>query len=58
MDNSTGYSYTVEDEKIKEYMKLTTEEKLIWLNEIVNFTNMVLSDKEKEFQKKLRRCEI
>jgi len=25
--NKTGFSYTVEDEKIKEYMKLTTEEK-------------------------------
>lgn len=57
MDN-TGYRYTVEDEKIKEYMKLTTEEKLIWLQEIVEFTNMVLTDKEKEFQRRLRRCEI
>jgi hypothetical protein len=25
-----GYSYTVEDEKILEYMKLTTEQKLQW----------------------------
>ena len=56
--NKTGYSYTVEDEKIKEYMKLTTEEKLNWLQEIVEFTDMVLTDKEKEFQRKLRSCEI
>jgi hypothetical protein len=56
--DKTGFSYTVEDDKIKEYKKLTTEEKLIWLQEIVDFTNLVLSDKEKEFQNKLRRCEL
>jgi hypothetical protein len=56
--DKTGFSYTVEDDKIKEYMKLTTEEKLIWLQEIVDFTNLVLTDKEKEFQNMLRRCEL
>lgn len=56
--NNPGFSYTLEDDKIKEYMKLTTEEKLLWLQEIVEFTDMVLSDKEKEFRRKLRRCEI
>jgi len=56
--NNTGYSYTVEDEKIKEYMKLTTEEKLKWLQEIVEFTNIALTEKQKEFQSRLRRCEI
>jgi hypothetical protein len=53
-----GYSYTIEDEKIIEYMKLTTEEKLIWLEEIVKFTNLVLNDSEKEFRQKLRDGEI
>lgn len=53
-----GYSYTIEDEKIIEYMKLTTEEKLIWLEEIVKFTNLVLNDSEKEFRQKLRCGEI
>ena len=57
MDNS-GYRYLIEDEKIKEYMKLTTEEKLMWLREIVEFTDMVLTEKEKEFRRKLRNCEI
>jgi hypothetical protein len=56
--DKTGFSYTIEDEKIKEYMKLTTEQKLIWLQEINDFTNMVLTDKEKEFRNKLRKCEI
>ncbi len=56
--NNYGFKYTIEDDKIKEYMKLTTEEKLLWLQEITEFTDMVLSDKEKEFREKLRRCEI
>ena len=56
--NNPGFSYTLEDDKIKEYMKLTTEEKLLWLQEIVEFTDMVLSDKENDFRRKLRRCEI
>lgn len=56
--DKTGFSYTIEDKKIKEYMKLTTEEKLTWLQEINDLTNMVLTDKEKEFRNKLRRCEL
>ncbi len=49
-----GFFYSLEDEKIIEYLKLSTEEKLKWLQEINDFTNMVLSDKEKEFRQKLR----
>lgn len=49
-----GFSYTLEDEKIVEYMKLSTEDKLKWLEEINQFTNMVLNDKEKELRDKLR----
>jgi len=56
--NNPGYSYTLEDEKIKEYMKLTTEEKLLWLQEITEFTDMALNDREKEFRRKLRKCEL
>lgn len=53
-----GFSYTIEDEKIVEYMKLSTENKLKWLEEINEFTNMVLNDKEKELRAKLRGCKI
>ena len=35
---SKGYSYTIEEEKILEYMKLTTEQKLQWLEENNEFT--------------------
>ena len=53
-----GFVYTLEDEKIIEYMKLSTEDKLQWLAEINRFNNMVFSDREKELRKKLRACEI
>ncbi|MHA1231792.1 MAG: hypothetical protein ACTSRP_18215 [Candidatus Helarchaeota archaeon] len=53
-----GFSYTIEDNKIKEYMKLTTEQKLKWLEEINNFTEMALTEKEKEIRNKLRAAEI
>ena len=48
-----GFSYTLEDEKIREYMKFSTEEKLQWLEEINELTNMVLTEKEKKFREKL-----
>lgn len=53
-----GFYYTLEDEKIREYMKLTTEEKLKWLEEINALTEMVLIEKEKQFRNKLRSAEI
>ena len=42
-----GFSYILEDEKIIEYMKLSTENKLQWLEEINGFNTMVLSVLEK-----------
>ncbi len=47
MNDKKGFSYTVEDEKLIEYMKLSTEQKLAWLEEINSFTHAVLSDEEK-----------
>ncbi|MEK6766104.1 MAG: hypothetical protein AABY49_07790 [Planctomycetota bacterium] len=51
-------TYTLEDDKITEYMHLSTEEKLKWLEEINEFSNMVLSDRGKELREKLRTYEI
>jgi hypothetical protein len=53
-----GFSYTFEDEKVVEYMKLSTKDKLRWLEEINKFMDAVLNSKEKELRAKLRRCEI
>lgn len=55
---SKGFSYTIEEEKLIEYMKLSTKDKLKWLEEINEFTNLALSNKEKELRAKLRGCEI
>lgn len=48
-----GFSYTLDDEKIIEYMKLTVEEKLQWLEEIIELTESTLTEKEKEFRRRL-----
>jgi len=51
---SKGYSYTVEDEKLREYMRLSTEEKLRWLDEITTLTELTLTEEEKKFRELLR----
>ena len=58
MNEKKGFSYTVEDEKIIAYMKLSTEQKLQWLEEINALTDAVLSDEEKFIRQKLRAAEI
>jgi hypothetical protein len=55
---SKGFSYDLEDEKILEYMKLSTEDKLRWLEEINEFTQAALSGREKRFRELLRAGEI
>ena len=55
---SVGYSYTIENDKIREYMSLSTEDKLRWLQEINEFTNLVLTAKERKIREKLRKAEI
>jgi hypothetical protein len=42
---SEEFSYTLDDEKILEYLRLSTEDKLNWLEEIVEFNNLVLGEK-------------
>jgi len=53
-----GFSYTLEDEKILEYMKLSVADKLKWLEEINKFNELYLGKKEKTIREKLRRGEI
>jgi hypothetical protein len=49
-----GFNYTLEEEKLVEYLKLSTEDKLRWLEEINEFTLAVLDEKEKAFRAGLR----
>jgi hypothetical protein len=53
-----GFSYTLEDEKIKEYMALSDEDKLNWLEEANVFLDLALGPTEKEAIRKLRACEL
>ena len=53
-----GYSCSIEDENIREYMKLSTENKLRWLKEINEFTVLALNNRAREIREKLRKAEI
>ncbi len=53
-----GFSYTLEDDKILEYMKLPVRDKLKWLEEINKFNELYLGKKEKKIREKLRQCEV
>ncbi len=46
-------TYICEDSAIREHMKLSTEEKLDWLEEAVELINSSLTEKEKEFRRRL-----
>lgn len=45
-----GFRYTLEKQDIVNYRKLSTAEKLIWLEEAVAFTEMTLTAKEKKIR--------
>ena len=49
-----GFSYTLEKEDILNYMKLSTKEKLNWLEEIVLFTEKALTPKGKKVREHFR----
>lgn len=49
-----GFHYTLEKEDILNYMKLSTREKLNWLEEIVIFTEKALNPKEKKVREYFR----
>jgi hypothetical protein len=53
-----GLSYTLEDEKIRAYMVLSTEDKLKWLEDINELTEQVLTPTEKKARAKLIAGEI
>ena len=53
-----GFSYTIDDEKILEYMKLTVQDKLKWLEDINGFNELFLGKKEKQIREKLKQDEI
>ena len=53
-----GFTYTFEDEKIRDYMALSAEDKLRWLEEVNEFLFLALGQAEKDAIRKLRSCEL
>jgi hypothetical protein len=53
-----GFKYYIEDEKIREYMKLSTEDKLKWLDEIQKFNELAITEEAKKIREKFRKAEI
>ena len=53
-----GFKYYIEDEKIKEYMKVPIEQKFKWLEEINRFNEMVMDEKTKKIREMFRKGEI
>ena len=45
------FSNTLEKEDLKAYMKLSAEQKLQWLEDIIDFNEEVLTEKKKKIQK-------
>jgi hypothetical protein len=53
-----GYTYSYPVEKLAKFAKLSAEEKLEWLEEILIFIRDFMPPKNKELYQKLRKGEI
>lgn len=53
-----GYSYYVTDEQIRKHSRLTTRQKLTWLEDVNDFTNKVATDRARRLHRMFRRGEI
>jgi hypothetical protein len=49
-----GFKYTIDSDKMRDYLKLTTEEKLRWLEEIRIFNEMAMDGKSKKIREKIQ----
>lgn len=50
-----GFSYTLEDEKLAEYSRMSIEERLQWLEDIMEFSEAALTPKEKAVRERFRK---
>ena len=50
--------YYLDDEKMRMFISLSTEQKLDWLEEIIELSNNTLTPKQKEIRNKFRQGEI
>ncbi len=49
-----GYAYYIEKEKLLEYMQLSIDEKLQWLEELFQFTHQVLTKEDLKIRDRFR----
>jgi len=49
-----GFFYDLEDDKIKDYIKLSVEDKLMWLEEIHEFTFLFMDENSKRVHQAFR----
>ena len=56
--NKKGFSYIYTKEKADEYQKLSTEQRLEWLEKMGRFLFNFMPKASKDFSEKLRRGEI
>lgn len=53
MKNDLSFGWEKEDERINKGMRIPPKEKLIWLREMNEWTDKVLSNKQKEVRRRL-----
>ena len=58
VDSLNGFYYVLEDEVIREYMKMSPQVRLQWLEDAYNFFMTVKDSRIKESWQKFRRGEI
>ncbi len=56
--NKKGFSYVYSKEKAEEYQKLSTQQRLEWLEKMSRFLFNFMPQASKDFSEKLRRGEI
>ena len=58
MKREKGYSYSYSEEKIEKFRKLSPQEKLEWLEQIMTFLSDFMPQRNKAIYEKLRKGEI
>ena len=53
-----GYHYSVTDEQIEEYSKLTLLEKLMWIENTNQFIYSIQTDQEREMRRNIGNMEL
>ena len=58
INSEIGYSYTLEDEKLREFGKLSYEQRLEWIVKMQRFLRRFMPEKSQIIRQKFRTGEI